>query len=75
MYVSVSQDFKPAGKALEQAGLVSFMPHYLIWVCEYGSTAEECKSQCIRDGSYCCPDPDDDINEGYSGVDVLLVRA
>ena len=61
------------GQMLEQKGLVSFSPHYLIWVCQFGSDADECKTQCIKQGAYCCPDPDDDIHEGYSGRDVLLV--
>lgn len=71
----VVQDFKPVAKQLESAGLVSFQPHYLIWVCQYGAESEECKTQCIRNGAYCCPDPDDNIVEGYSGADVLMVRS
>lgn len=67
------QDFKPVAKQLESAGLVSFQPHYLIWVCQFGAESEECKTQCIRNGAYCCPDPDDNIVEGYSGADVLMV--
>lgn len=67
------QDFKPVAKQLESAGLVSFQPHYLVWVCQYGADSPECKTQCIRNGAYCCPDPDDNIAEGYSGADVLLV--
>lgn len=55
-------------------GLVDFRPHYLIWVCQGSSSKEECDSQCIRDGAYCCPDPDDNIHQGYSGADVLKVR-
>jgi hypothetical protein len=62
-------------KQLESAGLVSFQPHYLIWVCQFGAESEECKTQCIRNGAYCCPDPDDNIAEGYSGADVLLVSS
>jgi hypothetical protein len=53
---------------------VTFQPRYLMWVCEYGPDAEECKSQCIRNGKYCCPDPDDNLHEGYSGAQVLMVR-
>lgn len=67
------QDFKGLAKKMESAGLVTFKPHYLLWVCQYGADAEECKMQCIRNGAYCCPDPDDDIHEGYSGKEVLLV--
>jgi hypothetical protein len=68
-----SQDFKGIAKQLEVGAMVKFTPHYLIWVCQFSSDAEECKTQCIRQGAYCCPDPDDNIYEGYSGRDVLLV--
>ncbi|KAI8469825.1 MAG: hypothetical protein J3K34DRAFT_393772 [Monoraphidium minutum] len=63
--------FKAAGKQLQVKGLASFRPHYLIWVCSGStSTKEECETQCIRGGAYCCPDPDDNIHEGYSGADM-----
>lgn len=68
-----TQDFKGIAKQLEVGAMVQFTPHYLIWVCQFSSDAEECKTQCIRQGAYCCPDPDDNIYEGYSGRDVLLV--
>jgi hypothetical protein len=58
---------------MESAGLITFKPHYLLWVCQYGAESDECKTQCIRQGAYCCPDPDDNIHEGYSGAEVLLV--
>jgi hypothetical protein len=58
---------------MESAGLITFQPHYLLWVCQYGAESDECKTQCIRQGAYCCPDPDDNIHEGYSGAEVLLV--
>ena len=32
----------------------------------------ECVSQCINNGRYCCPDPDDDFEAGYSGRDVVI---
>lgn len=54
---------------------MDFHPHYLIWVCQPGSNQEECDSQCIANGAYCCPDPDDDISRGYAGRDVLRVGA
>jgi hypothetical protein len=66
--------FKGAAKALEQQGLATFQPHYLIWVCQYGADSPECRSQCVRGGAYCCPDPDDDLQKGYSGADVLLMN-
>jgi hypothetical protein len=66
--------FKNAAKALEQNSLVKFEPHYLIWVCQYGADSPECRSQCVRGGAYCCPDPDDDLQKGYTGADVLLMN-
>jgi hypothetical protein len=72
-HCSISQDFKPIAKKMESAGLITFKPHYLLWVCQYGAESDECKTQCIRQGAYCCPDPDDNIHEGYSGAEVPLV--
>ncbi|KIZ05710.1 Vacuolar-sorting receptor 2 [Monoraphidium neglectum] len=68
---SFIKSFKSIGKLLQIKGLVDFHPHYLIWVCQPGSNQEECDSQCIANGAYCCPDPDDDISRGYAGRDVL----
>lgn len=68
------KSFKATGKLLQIKGLVDFQPHYLIWVCQEGSSKAVCDSQCIRGGAYCCPDPDDNIKEGYSGVDVLKMN-
>lgn len=31
----------------------------------------ECKSQCIRNGRYCSPDPDGNLTAGYEGRDVV----
>ncbi|GBF87811.1 vacuolar-sorting receptor-like protein [Raphidocelis subcapitata] len=66
--------FKSAARSLQVKGLVDFTPHYLVWVCQPGSSQEDCNSQCIRGGRYCCPDPDDNIHEGYSGADVLKMN-
>ena len=59
----------------EQQGWTKFTPHYLVWVCpdSYHQSAE-CKSQCIRQGRYCTPDPDGDIEKGYSGKDIVQAR-
>jgi len=60
----------------EQQGWTKFTPHYLVWVCpdSYHQSAE-CVSQCIRQGRYCTPDPDGDIQKGYSGKDIVQARA
>jgi hypothetical protein len=55
----------------EQGGYTQFTPHYVTWLCppEYINDPA-CISQCINNGRYCCPDPDDDFTRGYSGRDV-----
>lgn len=69
------KDMKPRAKALEEKHVASFSPHYLIWVCpaEFINT-DACKTQCIKNGSYCCPDPDDDVHSGYKGSEVLMMN-
>lgn len=66
--------FKSAGRQLQIRGLVDFQPHYMIWVCQQPELKEECASQCIRNGRYCVPDPDNNIREGYTGADVLKMN-
>ena len=51
-----------------------FTPHYIVWVCpESYRSSDECQSQCIHDGRYCTPDPDGDLQAGYSGRDIVQV--
>jgi hypothetical protein len=68
------QEFQPVATEFEKQGWTKFTPHYLVWVCpdSYHQSAE-CKSQCIRQGRYCTPDPDGDIRQGYSGKDIVQV--
>jgi hypothetical protein len=61
--------------APKKQSLVDFAPHYLTWVCQAGASSPECATQCIRRGRYCAPDPDGDTRRGYTGIDVLKVRA
>ena len=66
------RDFASAAKTLEQGGYTQFTPHYVTWLCPPGSENEDyCVKQCINNGRYCCPDPDDDFEEGFSGADVV----
>lgn len=67
------QSFAPLAKQISQAGVALFEPHYLIWVCppQYVDTPQ-CLSQCIYNGRYCCPDPEDDLDKGYDGKEVIL---
>lgn len=64
-FVAVAEEF-------ETKGWVDFTPHYLVWDCPARSPdSATCKSQCIRRGRYCAPDPDGDQWEGYSGARVV----
>ena len=62
------RDFSAVATSLEQGGYTQFTPHYVTWLCppEYINDPA-CVSQCINNGRYCCPDPDDDLSRGYSG--------
>ena len=60
----------------EKQGWTKFTPHYLVWVCpDSYHKSDECRSQCIRQGRYCTPDPDGDIAKGYSGKDIVQARS
>ena len=62
-------------KDFQENKWVKFTPHYLVWQCPSSyAKSRECKSQCIRQGRYCTPDPDGDLTEGYSGSDIVQVR-
>ncbi|KAL4309963.1 hypothetical protein GQ457_01G024310 [Hibiscus cannabinus] len=67
------KDFKGVAQELEQKGYTQFIPHYITWFCpDTFLLSEQCKSQCINNGRYCVPDPDQDFNEGYTGKDVVV---
>lgn len=65
----------PYAQSLMAAGSLKFTPHYMLWSCpeEFLNTTQ-CQTECILNGTYCSPDPDDDPKQGYSGRDVLMVR-
>ena len=70
-----AQEFAPVAKDFQEHGWVRFTPHYLVWVCPASyHKSEECRSQCIRQGRYCTPDPDGDLAKGYSGADIVQAR-
>lgn len=68
------QEFVPAAKELEQNHWTSFTPHFILWICpvSYRGT-QECQSQCIHQGRYCTPDPDGDLEAGYTGKEIVQV--
>ena len=69
------QEFVPVARELE-GNWTRFTPHYIVWVCpESYRASDECQSQCIHNGRYCTPDPDGDLQAGYSGRDIVQVRS
>lgn len=68
------KEFAPIAKKMDKEDVADFEPHYLIWVCPPRfQDSPQCQSQCIYSGRYCCPDPEDDMDKGYDGKDVILV--
>eukprot|EP00199_Chlamydomonas_sp_CCMP681_P001122 CAMPEP_0119103792 /NCGR_PEP_ID=MMETSP1180-20130426/2167_1 /TAXON_ID=3052 ORGANISM="Chlamydomonas cf sp, Strain CCMP681" /NCGR_SAMPLE_ID=MMETSP1180 /ASSEMBLY_ACC=CAM_ASM_000741 /LENGTH=797 /DNA_ID=CAMNT_0007088383 /DNA_START=241 /DNA_END=2634 /DNA_ORIENTATION=+ len=66
---------KNVARALEQTGQLVFSPHFLLWSCpEDYAQSDECKNECILNGTYCVPDPDGSLEQGYSGKDVLAMN-
>mmetsp|Transcript_14726 Transcript_14726/g.48293 ORF Transcript_14726/g.48293 Transcript_14726/m.48293 type:complete len:682 (-) Transcript_14726:864-2909(-) len=67
------RSFAPVAKELESAGYTQFTPHYLLWICpEQYRDSEECRSQCANHGKYCFPDPESDLENGYTGREVVI---
>lgn len=67
------KDFKGAAQILEQKGYTQFTPHYITWYCpEAFKLSKQCKSQCINNGRYCAPDPEQDFSKGYDGKNVVV---
>ncbi|CAK0785896.1 hypothetical protein CVIRNUC_009109 [Coccomyxa viridis] len=65
------KEFVPVARELE-GNWTRFTPHYIVWVCpESYRASDECQSQCIHNGRYCTPDPDGDLQAGYSGRDIV----
>ncbi|KAK7294876.1 hypothetical protein RJT34_17774 [Clitoria ternatea] len=71
--INFLKDFKGAAQLLEQKGFTQFIPHYITWYCpEAFLVSKQCKSQCINNGRYCAPDPEQDFSKGYDGKDVVV---
>uniref|UniRef100_A0A0D6R212 EGF-like calcium-binding domain-containing protein n=1 Tax=Araucaria cunninghamii TaxID=56994 RepID=A0A0D6R212_ARACU len=67
------RNFKGHAQILEKSGYTQFTPHYITWYCpEAFILSKQCVSQCINNGRYCAPDPDQNFNEGYEGKDVVI---
>eukprot|EP00270_Netrium_digitus_P020198 TRINITY_DN8230_c0_g1_i1.p1 TRINITY_DN8230_c0_g1~~TRINITY_DN8230_c0_g1_i1.p1 ORF type:complete len:646 (+),score=135.92 TRINITY_DN8230_c0_g1_i1:41-1939(+) len=67
------RNFRGYAQTLEKGGYTQFTPHYITWYCpqSYIDSAQ-CRSQCINNGRYCAPDPEQDFNVGYDGKDVVV---
>jgi len=71
--VGFLNDWAPIAKELEMKNYTQFTPHYLTWSCPEGyEDSDVCLSECINNGRYCIPDPDSDLDSGYSGADVVV---
>ncbi|KAE9611240.1 putative EGF-like calcium-binding domain, PA domain-containing protein [Lupinus albus] len=71
--INFVKSFKGAAQLLEQKGFTQFTPHYITWYCpEAFILSKQCKSQCINNGRYCAPDPEQDFSRGYDGKDVVI---
>uniref|UniRef100_A0A5B7BE82 EGF-like calcium-binding domain-containing protein n=1 Tax=Davidia involucrata TaxID=16924 RepID=A0A5B7BE82_DAVIN len=67
------KNFKGHAQILERGGYTLFTPHYITWYCPPAFIlSSQCKSQCINNGRYCAPDPEQDFGEGYQGKDVVF---
>ncbi|KAJ4754886.1 Vacuolar-sorting receptor 7 [Rhynchospora pubera] len=67
------KSFKGHAQLLEKGGYTLFTPHYITWYCpEAFILSKQCKSQCINNGRYCAPDPEQDFDSGYDGKDVVI---
>ncbi|KAI3437472.1 uncharacterized protein J3R85_005229 [Psidium guajava] len=67
------KNFKGAAQILERKGYSQFTPHYITWFCpQEFLSSDQCQSQCINNGRYCAPDPEQDFGKGYNGRDVVL---
>jgi len=65
--------FSSDARQLEQGGFTRFQPHFLTYHClEEYLGSRECEGQCISNGLYCNTDPDDDLERGYQGKDVVV---
>ncbi|RDY06901.1 Vacuolar-sorting receptor 2 [Mucuna pruriens] len=71
--INFLKDFKGVAQLLEQKGFTQFTPRYITWFCpEAFLLSKQCKSQCINNGRYCAPDPEQDFSKGYDGKDVVV---
>ncbi|KAH7840962.1 hypothetical protein Vadar_023916 [Vaccinium darrowii] len=67
------KNFKGHAQILEKGGYTQFTPHYITWPCPKPFIkSSQCLSQCINNGRYCAPDPEQEFGVGYDGKDVVF---
>lgn len=70
--VEFVRNFKGVAQILERGGYTQFTPHYITWYCPQAFIeSKQCKAQCINNGRYCAPDPEQDFTKGYDGKQVV----
>ncbi|XP_024388337.1 vacuolar-sorting receptor 4 isoform X2 [Physcomitrium patens] len=70
--VEFVRNFKGVAQILERGGYTQFTPHYITWYCPQAFIeSKQCKAQCINNGRYCAPDPEQDFSVGYDGKQVV----
>ena len=70
---SFVEEFKGIAQTMEQGGYTQFVPHYITWYCPTSYIkSKQCSTQCINNGRYCSPDPEQDFDIGYDGKDVVV---
>jgi hypothetical protein len=66
------KSFKGVAQILEQGQYTLFTPHYITWYCPRAFIeSKQCKAQCINNGRYCAPDPEQNFDIGYDGKQVV----
>ena len=67
-------DFAADATYLVQNKYTAFTPHYITLSCGAGTDPASpfCAKQCTNNGRYCQFDPDGNLDNGYSGRDIVL---
>ncbi|KAG2315075.1 hypothetical protein Bca52824_018197 [Brassica carinata] len=59
------KNFKRHAQILQKGRYSLFTPHYITCFCPKECvSSKQCKSQCINQGRYCAPDPEQDFGDG-----------
>ena len=70
----LQRNFREVAKALGEHA--QFTPHMYVYDglfagCQGSDGENQCYNLCTNDGRYCATDPDDDLDSGISGADVV----